>query len=257
MHRVCQERFPRHRLQRKPLVSDPGMHHGTCLTHVPWCLSGSLTRGGGKTFPTFPAHAQPAILPICQEAHGSNAVVECSTICDEWEVRKIYTKRKIDWMIDWRIAGDTSPYSDRPGSWGYSAYWTPVYHINMVGENDKATEYPGETALNQCVYNTTCIDLHIYWVHSNRTGTLTVTMAGPAPQLAAVNRRDGMCFTCIHGKLWWIFQNRSTKPLKFTETDAGRILLVCWRKINTPRYSKANLWPPLLTWINFNPSMDT
>ena len=29
-------RFPRHWLQRKPLVSDPGMHHGTCVTHVPW-----------------------------------------------------------------------------------------------------------------------------------------------------------------------------------------------------------------------------
>ena len=30
----CRERFPRRRLQRKPLVSDPGMHHGTCVTHV-------------------------------------------------------------------------------------------------------------------------------------------------------------------------------------------------------------------------------
>ena len=30
----CRERFPRHRLQRKLLVSDPGMHHGTCVTHV-------------------------------------------------------------------------------------------------------------------------------------------------------------------------------------------------------------------------------
>ena len=37
--------FSRHRLQRKSLVSDPGMHHGTCSTHVPWCISGSLTRG--------------------------------------------------------------------------------------------------------------------------------------------------------------------------------------------------------------------
>ena len=35
MHRQCRERFPRHRLQRKLLVSDPGMHHGTCMTHVP------------------------------------------------------------------------------------------------------------------------------------------------------------------------------------------------------------------------------
>ena len=36
------------RLQRKPLVSDPDMHHGTCVTHVPWCLSGSLNCGGGE-----------------------------------------------------------------------------------------------------------------------------------------------------------------------------------------------------------------
>ena len=27
------------------LVIDPDMHHGTCLTHVPWCMSGSLTCG--------------------------------------------------------------------------------------------------------------------------------------------------------------------------------------------------------------------
>ena len=27
--------FPRRRFQRELLVSDPGMHHGTCVTHVP------------------------------------------------------------------------------------------------------------------------------------------------------------------------------------------------------------------------------
>ena len=26
-----------------PRVSDPGMHHGMCVTHVPWCMPGSLT----------------------------------------------------------------------------------------------------------------------------------------------------------------------------------------------------------------------
>ena len=37
-----------------PRVSDPDMHHGTCVTHLPWCMSGSLTsvflwsRGRGK-----------------------------------------------------------------------------------------------------------------------------------------------------------------------------------------------------------------
>ena len=55
MRRECRERFPRHRLQRKPLVSDPGMHHGTCVTHVPWCMSGSLTHGGGENVPGIPS----------------------------------------------------------------------------------------------------------------------------------------------------------------------------------------------------------
>ena len=28
-----------------PRVSDPDMHYGTCMTHVPWCMPGSLTSG--------------------------------------------------------------------------------------------------------------------------------------------------------------------------------------------------------------------
>ena len=46
-------------------VSDPDTHHGTCVTHVSWCMPGSLTSGfplksvAGKSFPAFPAHALP------------------------------------------------------------------------------------------------------------------------------------------------------------------------------------------------------
>ena len=32
-------------LSPPPWVSDPDMHHGTSVTHVPWCMPGSLTRG--------------------------------------------------------------------------------------------------------------------------------------------------------------------------------------------------------------------
>ena len=46
--------FPTRRLQMKPIVSDPGMHHGTCVTHVPWCMPGSLTCGGGENVPGIP-----------------------------------------------------------------------------------------------------------------------------------------------------------------------------------------------------------
>ena len=49
MRRECRKRFPRHRL-----VSDPGIHHGTCVTHVPWCISWSLTRVGGENVPGIP-----------------------------------------------------------------------------------------------------------------------------------------------------------------------------------------------------------
>ena len=46
--------FPCHRLQRKPLVSDPVMHHGTCVTHLPWCMPGSLIRSGKDSVPGIP-----------------------------------------------------------------------------------------------------------------------------------------------------------------------------------------------------------
>ena len=54
MRRECRERFPRPRFQRNLLVSDPGMHNGTCVTHVPWCMTGSLTCGGGENVPGIP-----------------------------------------------------------------------------------------------------------------------------------------------------------------------------------------------------------
>ena len=61
--------FPRRRFQRKLLVSDPGMHHGTCVRHVPWCMSGSLTCSDGENVPGIPGACASAILRIWQEAH--------------------------------------------------------------------------------------------------------------------------------------------------------------------------------------------
>ena len=51
IRRECRERFPRRWLQKKPPVSDPDKHPSTCVMHVPWCMSGSLIRGGGKNVP--------------------------------------------------------------------------------------------------------------------------------------------------------------------------------------------------------------
>ena len=65
----CRERFSPQRLQRLLLFSDPGMHQGITVMHVPWCISGSLTRGGRENVPAFPVHAQPAKLRISLEVH--------------------------------------------------------------------------------------------------------------------------------------------------------------------------------------------
>ena len=70
MRRGCLERFPRHWLQRNPLVSDPGMHHGTWVTRVSWCMSQSLTRDGGENVPGIPGARVAVISGIYQEAHG-------------------------------------------------------------------------------------------------------------------------------------------------------------------------------------------
>ena len=47
-------KFSRHPFKRKPLISDPGMHHGKCLMHVSWCMSGSLSHGGKENVPGIP-----------------------------------------------------------------------------------------------------------------------------------------------------------------------------------------------------------
>ena len=65
MHQECRGRFPPHRLQMKTQVSDPGMHLVTSVTHVPWCMSESLTRGGAENITDIPG----AILCIWKEAH--------------------------------------------------------------------------------------------------------------------------------------------------------------------------------------------
>ena len=64
-----------------PQVSDPDMHHGTCgharaLMHAGIAnLRFPLKAVAGETLPAFPAHAQPAILRIWQEAHVMDILI--------------------------------------------------------------------------------------------------------------------------------------------------------------------------------------
>ena len=52
---------------KETLVSDPGMHHGTCVTHVPWYMSGSLSH---ENVPDIPgAGATRNFTYLVKEAH--------------------------------------------------------------------------------------------------------------------------------------------------------------------------------------------
>ena len=119
--RMRRERFPSHRIQKKSPVSDPGMHHGTCITHVPWCMSGSLTRGG--TFPAFPVHAQSAILRIWQEAHGVSIywLDVSQTTRHLWSMIHVHR--------NWRYKNVFHPrYGLLYLSGQYFNFWSVVYH---------------------------------------------------------------------------------------------------------------------------------
>ena len=81
MRRKCRERFPR--IQRKPLVSEPGMHHGTCFTHVPWCMSGLLTRGGRENDLGIPG--------------------ACATCNFTYLARGLWCAPSLSWWGDWAL----------------------------------------------------------------------------------------------------------------------------------------------------------
>ena len=87
MRRECRERFPRHRLQRNPLVSDPGMHPVTCVTHVPRCMSGSLTRSGGENV--------PGIIGACATRNFAHLV---RIPCQRYLARS-YLPLSLNWFI--------------------------------------------------------------------------------------------------------------------------------------------------------------
>ena len=90
-----------------PRVSDPDMHHGTCVTHVPWCMPGSLTssflwsRWREKTLPASPAHAQPAILHIRQEVHGLVWQIPDPEVAQTLMTR-IHSYGSLDDVIKWK-----------------------------------------------------------------------------------------------------------------------------------------------------------
>ena len=108
-----------------PRVIDPDMHHDTCVTDVQLCMPGSLisafhwSRWWRKMFPTFPAHAQPAIYvsgrrPMMMSIYisrrnriSSKPMIWYSAVKEEPFLLKIHTahQRRSLLTCRWEIRG--------------------------------------------------------------------------------------------------------------------------------------------------------
>ena len=116
MHQECQGRFLHRRLQRKPLVSDPGIHHGTKMTHLPWCISGSLTPGGGKNVPGITdACAIRNVAYLARDWWPSNYIHEQDRRWNADQPLTTFVPYSSTWLT-------TSPTNHRPANF-WKLFW--------------------------------------------------------------------------------------------------------------------------------------
>ena len=93
MHQEC-------RRQRKPLFGAHGMYHGTFVTHVPWSMSGSLTRG--ENVPGIHgAYATRNFVYLVRSQYGKHFHAMTSS----WRIWKLFMwEVSVDGMEDRRIS---------------------------------------------------------------------------------------------------------------------------------------------------------
>ena len=69
----------------------------THVTHVPWCMSGSLSCNDGENVPGIPGACAPAILRIWQEAH----YVHFGTHDSKWPLSSVQNFKRI--QVQWPL----------------------------------------------------------------------------------------------------------------------------------------------------------
>ena len=102
-----------------PWVSDPDMHHGTCVMHariVNWRFP--LKSVAGKRFPAFPAHVQPAIdqshrygrpKAACREPAGSYDKTTRTAICVEHKTQYLLIRAPYTRIVVFRHISNVPP----------------------------------------------------------------------------------------------------------------------------------------------------
>ena len=86
-------------------VSDPEMHHGTCMTQVPWCMPGSLTSGffGSRWRGKHSRHSQGMRIPqFCISGKGPMNIIHEVAVHHISNENQTYFRKKVT-EAEWRL----------------------------------------------------------------------------------------------------------------------------------------------------------
>ena len=112
------------------------------VTHVPWCMSGSLTCGGGENIPGIPGACAPAILRIWQEAPWYNprgAEVSGILIDIVWTTKRVFESVKAkkppiyNFIINSVPAGGLAPLCAMSGYLHAQIHEITNENLNRIG----------------------------------------------------------------------------------------------------------------------------
>ena len=122
------------------------MHHGTCVTHVPWCMSGSLTCDDGENVPGIPGACAPAILRIWQEAH----------VLTHWPLRKCNLQTLCSGLSSWTLLlkfGRWMPQSTFEDQLTLVQAWCPTHYTPCFNEVERGVYWYHLVRLSVCRQN--------------------------------------------------------------------------------------------------------
>ena len=113
------------------------MHHGTCVTHVPWFMSGSLTCGAGENVPGIPGACATRkftyLGPLILQVNGNSCrCVQVLSWLSLWTEKRIGTYkiyffnslRPTDAYLHWEI-------DHHQFRWWLVAWSVPSHYVNQ------------------------------------------------------------------------------------------------------------------------------
>ena len=126
-----------------PRVSDPDMHHGTCVRHVLWCMPGSLT-SGWRWKRSRHSGACATHNFMYQETHGKNCRMRGQLLLKHRDGIRIYLHVVIAFDPSWNIV----KYHKEIKAYALKIVPLMVYFLGMTSFLFKLSQ----KAINICIY---------------------------------------------------------------------------------------------------------